>query len=329
MKIVTTMSMLALSVVIFSGCTARSLSVLQTEFNAAVETRAKCESRTEYEPKKGSPCSVDFQTIFADIAVQSEKSLKNYKGGPSVKISLHRLHAYSLWQSGATEKDVAQAARKGMEECTEDNYKRAPRDCALLATIGGLKAIEAAGAGIEEINQKYAAGKNKTTVCMENAIVWRKEVSDFWRNYYLPLAEDMKTLAVRVETPDSVLQYLQSQHKKASGLLNKLKTIGRKCVPDETVVKQLIACPCNPKERKVENRAACDKVVDDENPSYAFYYEAFCVSEDVFKSGECPCGYENNQDLNVQEKRACEHVKRNSDAKKLYDAKCEVEQALN
>jgi hypothetical protein len=328
MKIVKVVTVLVLSVAIFSGCTARSLSVLQAEFNATVETRKNCQSGTEYEPKKGSLCSVDFQTIFADIAAQSAKSLKDYKGSPSVKISLHRLYAYSLWQSGASEKDDAQAARKGLEECKVESYTKAPRDCALLATIGWLKGIEAAGTGIEEIEQKYWAAENKTTVCTQNAIVWRKEVSDFWRNYFLPLADDMKMVARKEQTPPSALQYLQKQQEKAFDQLEKLKLVGRNCVPDETVVNQLVACPCNPNERSDDDREACDKVFDEENPSYAFYYEAFCSNEDVFKSGECPCGYENRQSLNVQERSACEYVKRNPGAAKLHDTKCQVERAL-
>ncbi len=328
MKWATIISISALVVALFSGCTARSLSVLQVEFNAAVETRAKCQSKVAYEPSAESPCSFDYRTIFADIAVQSEKSLKDYKGGPAVKIGLHRLHAYSLWQSGASEKAVAQAARKGLTECAGDKYARAPRDCVLLATIGSLKGVEATGAEIGKIHENFKNATDKHAECTQNAVNWQNTAADYWQNVYLPLAKDMNSYAARAETPASVLRYLQKQHEAAFDQLNKLKDIGRQCVPDDAVVKQLIACPCNPGLRTNEDQAACKKVFDAKNPSYAFYYETFCMSQDVFNSRECPCGDESMLNFTDHEKRACSYVKANPGAKVLHDARCTVEQAL-
>jgi hypothetical protein len=328
MKLTTTISLSALAVALLLGCTTRSLSVLQAEFNAAVEARANCPPDVVYVPKEASKCAVDYQTIFADIAAQTEKALTDFKGGTSVKIGLHRLHAYALWQSGATEKTIAQAARKGLTECAGDNYAKAPRDCALLATIGNLKGIEAVGAGIGEIYERFVNAADKKKECTQNAEGWRNAASDYWQNYYLPLAMDMNTFAARTETPGSVLQYLQDQHAASFDQLNKLKNIGRQCVSDDTVVKQLITCPCNPTLRTNEDQEACRMVFDADNPTYAFYYEAFCMSEDVFRSDDCPCGDENDLDFTDREMSACSYVKANPGAKVLHEARCRVEQAL-
>lgn len=328
MKRAITISISAVVLALFTGCTARSLSVLQTEFNAAVETRARCQSEVIYEPAAASNCSVDYQTIFNDIAAQAEKSLNDYKGGPAVKIGLYRLHAYSLWQSGATEKTVAQAARKGLNACAGDSYARAPRDCALLATIGSLKGVESVGAEIGGMHEKFANATDKSTICSQNAEGWRTTASDYWQNYYLPLATDMNTFAAKAEPPISVLQYLKKQHEAAFDQLNKLKNIARQCVIDDTVARQLIACPCNPALRTSQDIEACNKVFDGANPEYAFYHETFCMTENVFKSNQCPCGDETIPNFTNLEKSACSYVETYPGVKVLHEAKCRVEQAL-
>lgn len=57
MKRATTISISIVVLALLSGCTARSLSVLQTEFNAAVEARATCPPEEAYEPAAASNCS--------------------------------------------------------------------------------------------------------------------------------------------------------------------------------------------------------------------------------------------------------------------------------
>jgi hypothetical protein len=328
MKWATTISIAVLVTALLSGCAARSLSVLQAEFNAAVETRAACDTKVVYEPTAASNCSVDYRTIFADIATQAEKSLQKYRGGTAVKIGLHRLHAYSLWQSGATEKTIAQAARKGLTVCAGENYAKAPRDCALLATIGGLKGVEAIGTDIEEIYEKLVNTEDKTAACTRDVEGWREIAADYWHNYYLPLAKDMNICAARAETPDGVLQYLKKQQRAAYEQLQKLKNMGRQCVTDDAVAQVLIACPCNPELRTNEDQEACRNVFDADNPAHAFYFDTFCMHKSINMSNECPCGDGGQQNLTDEEKRACDYVKSNPDAKTLYEAKCRVEQAL-
>jgi len=328
MRWATTINIAALLAVMLSGCSARSLSVLQAEFNATVESRAACDAKVVYEPTAASNCNADYQTIFADIAAQAEKSLKEYHAGPAINIGLYRLQAYSLWQSGATEKIIAQAARKGLMACTGDNYAKAPRDCALLATIGGLKGVEAIGADIEKIHEKLVDTEDKTAACKTDAAGWRDITADYWQNYYLPLAKDMIAFADRAETPDSVLQYLKKQHQAAFAQLQKLKNMGRQCVSDDAVAQALIACPCDPKLRTNEDQEVCRNVFDTDNPGYAFYFDTFCLHQSINTSNECPCGDGDRHDLSDEEKRACDDVESNPDAKTLHEAKCRVEQAL-
>lgn len=178
------------------------------------------------------------------------------------------------------------------------------------------------------MHKKFADATDKSTICSQSAEGWRKTASDYWQTYYLPLAKDMSTFAAKSETPDSVLKYLQKQHEAAFDQLKKLKNIGRQCVIDDSVAKQLIACPCNPALRTNEDIEACNKVFDESNPEYAFYHETFCMTEDVFKSNQCPCGDESILNFTDFEKSACNYIKANPDAKVLHEAKCMVEQAL-
>jgi hypothetical protein len=90
----------------------------------------------------------------------------------------------------------------------------------------------------------------------------------------------------------------------------------------------LIACPCNPNLRTNADQAACDTVFDTTHPGYAFYHETFCMSEDVFKSSQCPCGEIDSQNLSPQQTKACDYVKAHPDSMTLYKATCRVEQAL-
>lgn len=332
MKWSKTVCIVALVAALLSGCAARSLSILQAEFNATVESRAACKAKVNYEPiynpKVASNCNVDYQTIFADIAAQAEKSIEEYDGDTAIKIGLHRLYAYSLWQSGATEKTIAQSARKGMTLCAGENYAKAPRDCALLATIGWLKGVEAIGTYIGKIHKKLTNAEDKTAVCNMDAESWRDTAADYWQNYYLPLAKDMNTFATRAETPKSVLQYLEKQHQAAYDPLKILKNMGRQCVSDDAVAQALIACPCNSELRTNEDQETCRKVFDADNPAYAFYFDTFCMNKFINTSNECPCVDDNKQNLTDEEKRACDNVKSNPDAKTLHEAKCSIEKAL-
>ena len=328
MKWAMTTVTMTVAAALLSGCAARSLSVLQSEFNAAVDARNRCQSQVAYEPDPDSTCTVDYRTVFADIAAQAQASLRAYKGGPGVTIGLHRLHAYALWQSGASEKTVAQAARQGLAECAGDNYARAPRDCALLATIGGLKGVEAAGTAIDAIHAGFTTATDKTAACKEAAVEWRTAAADYWHTYYLPLATDMKIFADRAETPAGVLQYLQAQHRLAFDQLLRLKTIGRQCIADDRLARQLIACPCNPDLRTNADQDACNTVFDPDFPEYAFFFDTFCMSEDAFQSDDCPCDGPDSANWSDRQQTACDYVKLNPGAKALHEARCKVKKAL-
>ena len=325
MKILKVILVCALAATLFSGCAARSLSVLQAEFDAAVKAENDCKSQAENVKPDATPCSVDFHTLFADIAAQTEKSLRDYKGGEKVKIGLHRLHAYALWKSGAAEQSIVEAARKGLAECAGDKFKKVPRDCALLTTIGSFKAIEAAGARIETIRHELVSAKpeDRGTLCEEHAAAWRNEVVDIWNNYYLPLAMDMKEIAKK-NASKSVLEYMKDQQSITFDQILELKNVARKCVSETPDLKRITKCPCSAENRTSEHREICTEVYDEAKPGFAFYHEAFCVSEDVFKSIDCPCGYEKMDNLTDQQSIACEYIQINPKAKKLYESKCLV-----
>jgi len=328
MKTLKAILVCALVITVFSGCAARSLSVLQTEFNAAVKAKKACASQAENVKPGETPCSVDFDTLFADIAAQTEESLHDYKGGEKVKIGLHRLHAYALWQSGAAEQAIVDAARKGLAECAGDKFKKVPRDCALLTTIGSFKAIEAAGARIAAIKQELASAGDKEALCAKHASAWRDEVVAIWRNYYRPLAKDMKEIAAKESVSEGVLVYLQNQQDITFDQVLDLKNIARECVSARADLKRITQCPCTSENRTSGHREICAEVYDKAKPGFAFYHEAFCVSEDVFNSNDCPCGYETMGNLTDQQKIACQYVQTNPEAQNLHESKCLIKRAL-
>jgi hypothetical protein len=272
-----------LAITVISGCTARSLSVLQADFNATVKAKQNCKSEDENVARDPS-CMVDPKTIFADIAVQAKKSLNDYNGGQSVKIALHRLHAYALWQSGASEKVVVSAAQNGLKECRGDNFTKAPRDCALLATVGIFKVIQEAAARVTPRKNEImkADANEKEILCSEHVAGWRKEASNYWSNAYVPLVKKIKEIAEKEGVPKSVLTYLEDQRKAARKPIIDLKTIGNNCVPDWADRNLIAKCPCDPGRRN-EHPEACYQVYGQGNLKFSFYHEILCIKEALRK----------------------------------------------
>jgi hypothetical protein len=185
LKIWKTVFIGVLAIIVFSGCTVRSLSVLQTEFNATVRVKATCEKEpSKTEQSRTEDCLQDFDAIFSDIANQSEKALNQYTGEQGVKIALHRLYTYALWQSGASEQKVVVAAKKGQEACAAGKPETAPRDCVLLDVVGRFKAIETRAAKVSlEKRQLFKLEKAAAVEkCKNTAKQWQKELDGYMRD---------------------------------------------------------------------------------------------------------------------------------------------------
>jgi hypothetical protein len=318
----------ATAIFVLSGCTARSLSNLQTQFNATVKTEKECKNQTAATDPSASPCSADFDAIFADIADQAEKSLKEYDSNDGIKIALHRLHAYALWQSGASEQVVASSARQGWEKCAGNGFQKAPRDCALLTLVGSFKAIEGAGRKVAKVEEALKPRGRREEICKNHAAEWDSLTSGLMRNNYLPLADDVKRLARRGGATKSSLTYLQQQLSLIADQALKLSVAGEQCVPDPANSELVRDCPCRIDNRGPEDVETCAKVA--ENEVFAFYHNSFCASQDIFQSLTCPCGYEEMREDELKDRQAaaCDYVKSRPNSKKLLKSRCAVEGAL-
>lgn len=315
----------AVAALVLLGCEARSLSTLQTEFSATVANERQCKGSSNIDPTGN--CTVDFDQIYADIAAQAEASANEYDADGGIKIGLWRLHAFALWQSvgDENEKAVVDAARKGLDACAEATQDAAPRDCALLTTVGTFVANESLDRRVTEVGLALEPSANRKEVCAERAATWLSLARRLESDTYLPLADHVRRAARNGSVPASAVEYLRDQLEKTEELASKLGFAGRQCVRNTDDADTVRNCPC-----EVEGRGtveSCAKVAG--NEVLGFYHEAFCASQDVFKRQECPCDYrDRGEALTDQESLACDHVQGRAGAARLHEAHCAVEERL-
>jgi len=327
--------LIILAMWLISGCNARSLSTLQADFNDTVSAEQECPAGSDGNAISvdNFPCLPDYDVVFADIATQTKDVLSDYKGSAQIEIALHRLHAYALWQSGATEQEVVVAARQGIDKCASVEASSTPRDCALLMTVGNFVVAENIGRQIADIESKLKPAQTRPQVCNDNAIEWNATVTFMMRDAYLPMVDDAVRVASNASTPTSVLQYLDAQLLQTSDQLIRLRNTSRQCAADSDAQQTLRDCPCYIDGRTAAEQASCQQVTGDS--VLQFSHGAKCIAKDALQSEKCPCGYQEPDtppvtgDSAFNTFKVCQHLKRHSQAQKLYAAKCKIKDAIS
>lgn len=340
MKKVIFITISVLLVLNLSGCTVRTLSSLQTDFNEAVRTEQKCRS-IENGQTQDPACMVDTNAIFSDIATQARAALDKYDGEPMVEIALYRLYSYALWQSGATEKVYVPVANDGYDKCKNGHFNRAPRDCALLMALRRFAVIEKYAEEIEKLDNKLQTYKNdeqaQKMVCQENVSIAKEMMTEYRKNAFWPLVDDIEKIVTgtkRGEIPREVLAYLDHQRKLAQVPIGQIRDLMSPCSPNLQDVTEIGKCPC---DAESQTQDVCKAAFNEDKPENGLFHQGLCFSTDFSKAEQCPCDYQIITDqaaidsLNKSQRlinEVCIYVAKNSNSKKVYDYRCKVEDAL-
>jgi hypothetical protein len=140
---------LILVVVGLTGCTVFQLRDANEQLTSYYYAKQQAENNNDWRMLEGTIASLS--QLAADAAKQAEKEKDNVLN----QIAFYRIATTAAWQAGET--NVLTYAGEGQKLCTDDNFKRAPRDCSMLIVFPIFAAVDETTKKFESLHAKVIA----------------------------------------------------------------------------------------------------------------------------------------------------------------------------
>jgi hypothetical protein len=186
------------------GCTATTLSGLQSDFVTLYQQKDRCEQARKKGKALPSECMADYDQALMDIALEAEKLVGRAEDA-GTRVGLLRLGALAAWQGGEEGFNKADdLASRGSRLCDSLDKKGfgAPRDCAILRLVPALVAHDSWVAQFKGLPTKSPE---------EKIHFFQKFARNYKLNTWDPVAEQESVLAREPGIDASLLLYLKRQ----------------------------------------------------------------------------------------------------------------------
>lgn len=198
---------LIIAVVGLMACTAFQLQDANEQLTSYYYAKQQAEKNDDWRMLEGTIASLS--KLAADAAKQAEKEKDNVLN----QIAFYRIATTAAWQAGET--NVVTYADEGQKLCTDDNFKRAPRDCSMLIVFPIFAAVDETTNKFENLQDKVnGTPTNKRATYAEAT---EKVFADY-RNALNSILKQRLRLAKNDTHPD----FLKALDQNTGNLLCKL-----------------------------------------------------------------------------------------------------------
>lgn len=190
-----------------TACTAFQLRDANQQLTSYYYAKQQAEKNKDWRMIEGTNASLS--KLAEDAAKQAEKE----KSDVLNRIAFYRIAATAAWQAGET--NVLTYADKGQKLCTDENFKRAPRDCSMLIVFPLFASVDETTRKFEALQEKVEitpAGQKKSHAKAA------QQIFDDYRSALISILEQRPRLAKNETHPD----FLSALDQNAGDLLCKL-----------------------------------------------------------------------------------------------------------
>ena len=141
--------------VLLDGCV--TLDLRQANHELADLYRAKSEAINSKQWEQ----ELTVNAALSALADEAAKQGADKSNSEVNRISFYRIAATAAWQAGDAK--VVSYANEGFSLCTQENYRKAPRDCGMLSVIPDFASADELSSKLDDVQRRANSGANRPT----------------------------------------------------------------------------------------------------------------------------------------------------------------------